>query len=447
VNGRARRALAALALAAGVAVPAAASAAAAEACPGCVTAGAGKIPLAVPAGTPLAGYGSIHRRLLLPDVLDRHPHAFWFRPSRGERDRLAARALVLERDGTRVVWVSVDLVAVDRAFTETVRVRLARAGVSPGVLVVSASHTHSGPGAFVDSALLGFVATDREDAAVREALVASTVEAVRRADAARGPARVAVGRAAAPTAVRSRLGRPLDPEVLVLAVRRPDGAPVALLWNFAIHGTVLGPRNHRLSADVMGAASEALERAVGVPALFVNGAVGDVSPARHGGGALGEVAATVAGAARAAWEGATPVGAGPLVARVVAMDLPAPRLSLRNCLGRWLPGGLTLPLGDTFPSRTTLTGVALGDVALVALPGEPVTALGLRIKAEGRRRFRDTFVAGVSNDYVGYLVAPADYGRPAYVTCASLYGAEAGDRLAERASALLRELDAARGTR
>jgi hypothetical protein len=408
-------------------------------------AGAARVALTVPAGTPLAGYGGLARRLALPDVLDRHPHAFWFRPHESERDALAARALVLERDGTRVVWVAADLIAVDRAFTEALAARLARAGTPPGVLLVSASHTHSGPGAFVASALMGFVAVDREDAAVREALLAAAADAVRRADAARGPAQVTVGTAAVPTAVRSRLRGPLDPELVVLAVRRAGGAPVALLWNFAIHGTMLGARNLRLSGDVMGAASAALEHALGAPALFVNGAVGDVSPARHGDGAVADVAATLAGAARAAWEAAAPVGAGPLVARAARIDLPAPALSLRNCLGRWVPGALTLPLDGAFPAETTLTAVALGDTAWVAVPGEPATALGVRIKAAGRERFRHAFVAGVSNDYVGYLVTAADYARPAYVTCGSFYGAETGDRVAERASALLRELAAAAG--
>src|SRR5439155_1214305 len=194
----------------------------------------------VPEGTPLAGYGGFHRRLVVPDVLDRYPHAFWFKPGRAERDPLAARALVLERDGTRVVWVTVDLVAVDRAFTETVATRLARAGARPGALIVSASHTHSGPGAFVESALMGFVAADR------------------------------------------------------------------------------------------------------------------------GGRALGEAASALADAGRVAWERAPPVGAGRLVARVVRVDLPAPRLSLRNCLGGWMPAVLTVPLDGALPSETTLTAVALG---------------------------------------------------------------------------------------
>jgi hypothetical protein len=219
---------------------------------------------------------------------------------------------------------------------------------------------------------------------------------------------------------------------------------VALVWNFAIHGTMLAAGNLKMSGDVMGLASAALERALGAPALFVNGAVGDVSPARHGEGALDETAAALAAAARAAWDRAAPVGPGPLRARTVTVNLGTARLSLRNCLGGWVPAGLTLPLSGAFPAATTLTAVALGDLVAVALPGEPVTALGLRIKAEARRSFRQALVAGVSNDYVGYLVTPADWGRRGYVTCASLYGAEAGDRVAARASALVRELGTAR---
>ena len=90
------------------------------ACRDCVSAGAARVELTVPAGTPLAGYGDLARRLLLPDVLGRHPHAFWFRPSEGSRDPLFARALVLDGGGHRLTWLTVDLIAVDRAFTARV---------------------------------------------------------------------------------------------------------------------------------------------------------------------------------------------------------------------------------------------------------------------------------------------------------------------------------------
>ena len=75
---------------------------AATPCPDCLQAGAVRVPLELPSGVPLGGYGSMRRRLKLPDVLGLYPHAFWFRPSQGVRDALAVRALVLEHAGRRL---------------------------------------------------------------------------------------------------------------------------------------------------------------------------------------------------------------------------------------------------------------------------------------------------------------------------------------------------------
>ena len=407
------------------------------ACDDCVTAGAGQAPLAVPPGTSLAGFGSFARRLLVPDVLGRHPHAFWLKPSVGRRDRLAARALVLERDGRRLTWVTLDVVAVDRA---TMRAIAARVGVEAGTLLVSASHTHSGPGGYVDSVLAGLLTMDRFDPIVRESIVAAAATAVRGAELTRAPAQIAFARLDGPPIVTSRLGKPLDHELGVLVVRRPTGTPVAVVWNFAIHGTMLSARNLQLSGDVVGVASERVEQELGAPALFVPGALGDVSPAQHGAAALDTVASRLAGAVLEGWRMAVPLARTTLTMRTTTIALPPPRLSLRNCLGRWVPRVFTLPLGSMFPRETTLTAIALGDLAWVAIPGELQTELGRQVKAQGRDVFGDVFVAGVSNDYLGYFVTKTDYERPAYVTCASVYAAETGQTLTERAVDLLYEL-------
>jgi neutral ceramidase len=432
VGRRVALALVVVALLAGMAGPARA-----QPCVDCLEAGAASVALRVPAGAPLAGYGSLARRLLIPDLLDRYPHAFWFRPSDGERDALAARALVLETDGRRLAWVTVDLIAVDRAFTADVERRLAAAGLRPATLVLSASHTHSGPGAFVDSAVLGWLVVDRLDRGVRDALLDGVVAAVRQADAARRPARVGVGVATAPPLTVSRLRQPLDPEVLVLRVTGADGRPLALLWNYAIHGTMLSASNMRLSGDVMGETSRALERDLGVPALFVNGAVGDVSPAHHGDRAAHDIGVELAGTVRHGWSEATPMPRPRLAVATRAVALPAPRLSAKNCLYGWAPRALTVPLGSVFPRETTLTAVAIGDAAWVAFPGELQTRLGRVIKDAVRAPLRHAGVAGVSNDYLGYFVTAADYVRPGYVTCASLYGPTTGECLTAAAAGLL----------
>jgi neutral ceramidase len=424
-----------LRLALALALVLAAGPAAAQPCADCLAAGAARVALNVPAGAPPAGYGSASRRLLFPDVLGRFPHAFWFEPSRGTRDPLAARALVLESAGRRVAWVALDLLAVDGTFTAEVERRLESAGVAPVTLILSASHTHSGPGAFVDSAVLGWLALDRLDRAVREALVDATVSAIRQADAARRPARLAAASVSAPNLTRSRLGQALDEELLVVKVTAARGEPVALVWNYAIHGTMLGPRNLRLSGDVMGEASTRLERELGVPVLFVNGAVGDVSPAGHGERAAAETGAQLAAVAQTGWAQAEPIPRPMLAVERTTVALPGAALSMRNCLRGWAPRVLTLPLGSVFPRETTLTAVAVGDTGWVTVPGELQTSLGRGIKRAAG--LRHVLVAGLSNEYLGYLIAAADYDRPTYVSCGSVYGPQTGDCLAEAAATVL----------
>ena len=419
---------------------------AAERCAECVTAGAASDTLRVPPGTPLAGYGAMKRRLLFPDVFHRHAHAFWFKPATGQRDPLVTRALVLETGATRLAWVTLDLVAVDGAFVYAVQEALARAGVPAAALVVSASHTHSGPGAFMDSRVAGFVAVDRFDPAVRDALVASAVAAIRQADRARAPALAAATSVSAPALTVSRLGRPLDPEIVVLKLTTLGGSPLALLWNYAIHGTMLSAGNLRLSGDVMGVASARLEQKLGVPALFVNGAVGDVSPARHGEAAMVETAAALAAAVEAGWRQARPSPVTTLRVAERSVRLPAAALSLERCLGHWVPGFFAVPLGSAMPRAVSLVAAALGDTAWVTFPGELQTSLGQAIKREAHTRVASVIVAGLSNDYLGYFTAREDARSGKYVACATVYSQSAGHCLIEAATDLLRGLGPASGS-
>jgi hypothetical protein len=408
--------------------------AAAEAGEDGLTAGAVTVGLPVPAGAPLAGYGSLARRLLIPDVLGRHPYTFWFQPHRDQLDPLGARALVVQAAGVRLAWVAVDLLAVDQAFTARVARRLGEVGVPPVALVLSASHTHSGPGGFLNTGLLNVVAADREDVTVRDALVDALAEAIRRADAVRVPARVGTGAGTAAGFTRGRLDSPVDSEVVVVKLVGEGGAPLAALWNFAIHGTMLGPRNLRLSGDVMGATSHWLERELGVPVLFVNGAVADVSPWDHGLARLGPVAESLGRTVRAIWDHVQPNRRGPLVLRSARVTLGTPALPVRNCVGGWVPRWARVPLG-WLPRATELVAGVLGDAAWITVPGELQASLGRTLKGVPDRR---TIVAGVSNDYLGYFLTAGEHERVSYVTCASLYGPEGGARLIEAGAALLR---------
>ncbi|MBI2553649.1 MAG: hypothetical protein HYV92_04330 [Candidatus Rokubacteria bacterium] len=226
----------------------------------------------------------------------------------------------------------------------------------------------------------------------------------------------------------------------MLKVVALDGRPIALLWNYAIHGTVLGKENLLLSGDVMGAASLELERALGVPALYTNGAVGDVSPALRGWPGVRQTADTLAREVLTTWRRTPVQRESELRAVSDRLRLPPPRLSLRNCLGRWVPGWLTVGVGWGFPSQSEMVGVAVGASAWVTVPGELQTRLGQAVKAEGRRLFGDAFVVGIANDYAGYFLTAEEYARPSYIACASLYGEGGGQIVAARAMEILGRL-------
>lgn len=403
-------------------------------------AGAAAVTFSVPEGTPLAGFGSFARRLSFPDVLGQYPHAFWFRPHQGLRDPLGARALVIQGPKARLLWVAVDLIAADEAFGARVRQRLREVGVPDGTLIISASHTHAGPGAFLDSELMALLVVDRPDRTVQDALVAAVVEAVQRADAAKVPARVGAGAGEAPGLTRGRLGHQVDTQAVVVKVTAENGRPLALLWNFAIHGTSLGRGNLNLSADIMGVATRRLEATLKVPVLFVNGAVADVSPVHHGEMGVEQGGLALANAVKATWDRVAPVATPVLEVVDQRVALPPARLSIRNCVGLWLPHWLRLPLGGVFPRQVGLTAGRLGEVAWVTIPGELQSVLGQEIKRRGPRPAPRVFVAGLSNGYAGYFIRSTDYDRVSYVNCATLYGRDGAEQLTLTARELLATL-------
>ena len=119
------------------------------------------------------------------------------------------------------------------------------------------------------------------------------VDAVRQARQALAPARVGYGTGTSYINVNRQIvdpdsGRwweganregPSDKTVAVLTFERPDGEPIAVYYNYAVHGVIAGQLDE-ISGDIPGAASRYVEEsfAGGVVALFSLGAAGDQNP-------------------------------------------------------------------------------------------------------------------------------------------------------------------------
>ncbi len=197
----------------------------------------------------------------------------------GTRDPLYARALYLSEQ-CECIWIELDVCLLAPSQAEAIRARLAeRTGVPARRVLVACTHTHSGPetGLF---AALARAPTPRSAARLLDA----AVEAGARARAAAAPARLGVGRAEAHIGRNRRIADgPVDPEILVVRIDRADGGPLAVLYAYGCHPTVLGHENLRYSADWPGAASRAIEAALpGALGCFALGAHGDVDPRTRG---------------------------------------------------------------------------------------------------------------------------------------------------------------------
>jgi neutral ceramidase len=194
----------------------------------------------------------------------------------GVLDRLYARAIVLGSGATTAVLISVDAGAVSDATWQAVTKQLeTEFRIPPANVLLTATHTHSaggGPGA---------------------EYVGKIVESVRQARQALAPARLGYGTGMSYINVNRQIvdpntGRwweganregPSDKTVAVLTFERPNGDPIAVYYNYAVHGVIAGQLDE-ISGDVPGAASRYVEDSFGgdVVALFSLGAAGDQNP-------------------------------------------------------------------------------------------------------------------------------------------------------------------------
>jgi hypothetical protein len=93
------------------------------------------------------------------------------------------------------------------------------------------------------------------------------------------------------------------------------------------------------------------------------------------------------------------------------------------------------------PRETSVQVVLIGDVAIVGVPAEYFTALGVDIKK--RSPFPNTLVAELANDWIGYLPDRAAHDLGGYQTWTGFHSyAEpgTGERIADQAVDMLNQL-------
>ena len=437
----------------------------------------------------------------------------------GIHQRLRARAFVIASpcNGKRVAFVSSDLgqlfQGVKQQVMEKLRARYGSTLYTDANVVLSATHTHSGPGGFSHYALynLTILGYDKQNF---DTIVDGIYQAIVRANdnLTAGGIRVAsadlndasINRSPDayllnPASERAQYPTDTDKRMTLLWLQGNDGSEVGLINWFAVHGTSMGNDNLLISGDNKGYAAYLFEKNKGTSytaqrtfvAAFAQSNEGDVTPNIYGGtngGGANDFESTSLAAnkqytlAKTLYDGATvkltggvdyrhfyvkmdavPVGAaytsdgqahttctaaigqsmlagaedgpgfgyeGATCAQIHDVwDAFTCTLLTTPCQGEKpivLQTGSMTPYPWT-PEVLPLQVVRLGNVALVAIPFEPTTMTGRRLRNQVLAQLAplgvdQVIISGLANAYAGYLATREEYAKQDYEGASTHFG-------------------------
>ncbi|MBX6312191.1 MAG: LamG domain-containing protein [Isosphaeraceae bacterium] len=381
------------------------------------------------------------------------------------RDPLHARSLVLDDGTTRLAITIVDSCMVPRELADRAKqIAHERTGIPIERMLIAATHTHSAPSAM---GALG----SRPDPDYVAFLPARIAEAIAQAAARLAPAEVgwAVVDDFEHTHCRRWIRRPdrlladpfgdrtvranmhpghqnpdvigpsgpVDPGLSVLALRRPDGRPLALLANYAMHYFGAPP----VSADYFGRFATRIAQLLGAEggdppfvALMSQGTSGDQQWMDYGRPrdpiTIDAYADAVAQRALDAYRSIT-------YRPRASLAMAETRLKLRRRVPderrlAWARP-IVAAMGDRVPKdqvevyarealylheeperELKLQAIRIGELGIAAIPNEVYALTGLKLKA--RSPLVPTFVIELANGSEGYIPPPEQHALGGYTT-------------------------------
>lgn len=458
-----------------------------------------------PIGVSMAGYGG---RLGGTNT----PWSGTFFGSRGFYSLPTIKVIAIESaEGERLILLKTPLMSGESGVTDAVVAALQeRHGLDlAGRIIVTATHSHHVHGRYWRLPdIFGAVGADTADEEVIALLGSEFADTVAEAIDDLGPAQWAYTSVEDwdPDDLVYRDRRSVndfaygkDPRLMMLAVRRPEGEPLATVINFAMHGTLLGADNELLTEDAAGGLEMVFEEeffaANGQPVvgMFMQAGGGDAAPA---GGSLGHdgiARAEVLGRFAAptlleqwdampwrddatvdvhtrrvdlTWEyfgydqddefyGA-PLGipvplpytwGGWQCTSSAAPDDNDPSTSMEGELKECIPLDVLL-LGDVpHPEvhQTLLTTARIDELFLSTAPGEPTHSVMHYLRQQVQQLASEEQPAevmgiGYSQDHLLYLTHPDDWFQGGYEAEMSLWGPYAGRRMMDEHVSIIEQM-------
>ncbi|MFC1759519.1 alpha/beta hydrolase fold domain-containing protein [Planctomycetota bacterium] len=372
-------------------------------------------------------------------------------PATKKIGELTARAIVLEKDETRIAIVSIDALGFPAVLGNRVRKLVPR--IRAENILIGATHTHSGPDFYAFPDGQGGHSGDLEymDSVCRKA-----AEAINAAIDSLQPAQLksATGEAKGKIAYNYYAPDLYDRRASVLQFQQPAGATIATLVNYAVHPEVLGASEGILSPDLIGPLCDRVEQQAGGMAIFMNGAIGGMitadnrnldqpSDPQRGywkdsrtwieceriGNLLADESLRIVADAE-------PQADPKLVCKAKDVRFPVESKELWAVVNA---SPLQYPHNDDHSVTSRLNCIHLGDTQILTIPGEALPNVGFYLKRKMKGKHNLLF--GLTNDAFGYIMTKVDYNsfdRYKYISSVSL-GEQTGEILISESLALLAE--------
>lgn len=225
---------------------------------------------------------------------------FGYRPdlkSESVNDNLTATAFAFAQGEKRYLLVTVCVCLLDTTVTDELREIISRDfGVEKGNILISATHTHSGPST-IDMPGWGGVNVEYYNSILKPNLLKAVGEAFDSQQAV--TMGVGVGKSDLGVNRRELLPNNIvtlgqcawgtyNPQMTVLSFKGEDGGLVGNIIHYGCHGTCAG-LNKEISRDWSGVMTDALQAHSGAVTAFFNGPEGDVGPRLSNGATTAEL--------------------------------------------------------------------------------------------------------------------------------------------------------------
>jgi len=353
------------------------------------------------------------------------------RKSTGVREPIFHKIAALDDGTTQVFIVASDLCLFSPTVYDDVATTLKKElGLEPKQFWWTVTHSHStpevGPPGMYEVLLKG--RSDHPwDRDYCEFVKSTLVAGIREARTKLAPARVAIGtghsRANINRRARDADGKislglnpdgPTDRQIGLIRLERPDGSPLGLIANYAMHGTVLAGSMLQVSGDGPGVVSAYVEEKLGAPTLYINGAAGNLAPIYT----VQDLAKSHIGEFRVLLgdkilEANRTLGPGTAATKLWLGEtwIETPRKDELGWSDELKAYGSKSPAGVDLV-RVPVRVVRINDTILWGSPVEMFCEIALKVRADSP--FRHNFFFGYANGWLGYLPTAAAFREGGY---------------------------------